>query len=162
MANIAALLVLAFCSYSYGNTYNIFRATDNNSNICGQTPATVSYPYSYFYNPTTSDLSNRVCVKSCPTFDSSGTLTTLDCKTNSKIDHCTYDSSVGKDGKMSGTPSKTDLIGYDSTVQIGRICIPTITVLQNAFSAYATNISDGVRQAGLANFIPDIQNVRRR
>lgn len=34
--NIVAMVVLAIYSYTYGNTQNIFRATDNNQNICGK------------------------------------------------------------------------------------------------------------------------------
>lgn len=161
LINILAMIVLAIYSYTYGNTHNIYRATDNNQNVCGQSgTSTANYPFAYFYNPTTADLSKRVCVTSCPSYVN-GTLSTITCYANSNIPSCAYTKTVKQDGTYStnSTVSSSDVIGYDSTEQIGRVCIPTSTVLQNAFSSVSTTISDGVRQAGLANFIPDIQNV---
>lgn len=99
---------------------------------------------------------------SCPSFNSNGTLSSLSCFTTSQLSSCSYTITVKQDGSYNGsTPSSTSVIGYDSTDVIGRVCIPSTTVLQNAFSSYATTISDGVRQAGLANFITDLQNVRQ-
>lgn len=155
------MIVLAIYSYTYGNTHNIYRATDNNQNVCGQSgTSTANYPFAYFYNPTTADLSKRVCVTSCPSYVN-GTLSAITCYANSNIPSCAYTQTVKQDGTYTtnSTVSSSDVIGYDSTEQIGRVCIPTSTVLQNAFSSVSTTISDGVRQAGLANFIPDIQNV---
>jgi len=42
---------------------------------------------------------------------------------------------------------------------INRVCVPSPTVFKNAFQDYATSISDHLRQAGVANFITDLQNV---
>lgn len=42
---------------------------------------------------------------------------------------------------------------------IDRVCIPTSKVFLNAFSSYTATFSSAVRQAGVANFITDIQNV---
>lgn len=78
LANLAAMIALAIYAYTYGDTSNIYRATDKNGNVCGQkNTITADYPYAYFYNPNTMDLSMRVCTKNCPSFDSSGVLSTL-------------------------------------------------------------------------------------
>lgn len=123
------MVVLAIYGYSYGNTKNIYRATDNNQNICGQsgTP-TENYSFSYFYNPTTNDLSNRICVSACPGYIN-GVLSPLNCYTNSKTPSCSYTVTVRQDGSYSKVPTTSDFIGYESTQQIGRICLPTTTVL---------------------------------
>jgi hypothetical protein len=159
--NILAMIVLAIYSYTYGNTHNIYRATDSNQNICGQTgTVTENFPLSYFYNPTTGDLSKRVCVSSCPIYSSSGVLSTLNCYDKTSAQNCTYTITIKQDGSYSsGSPNNASIIGYEATEQIGRVCLPTSTVLKNAFASVSTNISDGVRQAGLANFITDLQNV---
>jgi hypothetical protein len=62
-AMIVAMIVISSTAYANGNLSKIFRATDSNGNACGDPsgPA-AAYPYSYFYNPTTGDLSNRYCV----------------------------------------------------------------------------------------------------
>jgi len=105
------------------------------------------------------DLSKRVCTKNCPIFDSSGVLTALQCKENSFIASCNYQNTVKQDGSYDHPPSNTEVIGYESSEQIGRVCVPSLTVVKNAFSTVSTSMSDGLRQAGLANFITDLQNV---
>jgi hypothetical protein len=162
LINIGAMVVLAIYAYTYGDTKNIYRATDNNQDICGQSgTATANYPYAYFYNPSTMDLTNRVCVTSCPSYSSSGTLSSLTCYSNPNLPSCAYTITVKQDGtyNISRNTTNSDVIGYDSSEQIGRVCIPNTKVLENAFSSFSTSMSNGVRQAGLANFIPDIQNV---
>lgn len=162
IVNVVAMVVLAIYSYTYGDTHNIYRATDSNGNICGKTgTSTETYPFAYFYNPTTMDLSKRTCVAACPSYTSSGTLTALPCFPTPQLPNCSYTITVRPDGtyNKSGNATTSDIIGYDSFSEIGRVCLPTLTVLQNAFSSASTSISNGVRQAGLANFITDLQNV---
>lgn len=78
--NIIAMVILAIYSYTYGNTHNIYRATDDKQNICGKSDTvTADYPYAYFYNPTIGDLSKRYCVKECPKLDGAGGITTMTC-----------------------------------------------------------------------------------
>lgn len=160
VANISAMIALAIYAYSETNTNNIYRATDENQDICGQTGTkTEAYPYAYFYNPTTKDLSKRVCTKNCPDFDSTGTLSPLQCYTTATVPSCAYTVTVTQNGSFSSTPTSSSFIGYDSTDQIKRVCVPKLTVIQNALAPYADSMSQGFRQAGLANFITDLQNV---
>lgn len=68
-AMVVAMVVISSNAYANGNINKIFRATDSNGVACGDpTGAAADYPYSYFYNPTTGDLTNRYCVQSCPYF----------------------------------------------------------------------------------------------
>jgi hypothetical protein len=160
--NVAAMVALAIYSYTYGNTHNIYRATDGNQDICGQSGTlTENFPLAYFYNPTTGDLSKRICVAACPAYTANGTLTALNCFTTPQLSSCSYTITVKLDGTYnnSGSATSSDVIGYDSVEEIGRVCVPTLTVLKNAFSSSSTTISNGVRQAGLGNFITDLQNV---
>lgn len=48
------------------------------------------------------------------------------------------------------------MIGYDSKQIIGRVCIPTEAVFNNAFSGYKGAFSSGLRQAGVGNFVIDV------
>ena len=159
LINGVAMVVLAIYGYSYGNTSDIYRATDNNQNACGQSnSAARDYPFSYFWNPTTDNLDNRVCVKGCPQYNN-GQLSTVDCYLNGVVTSCTYDVIVQEDGNYpSGTtPTTTDFIGYDSIAVIDRVCIPTKATLENAFNSYSSSISRLLRQEAVANFITDLQ-----
>jgi hypothetical protein len=157
--NLVGMVGVAIYAYSTGSTQNIYRATDNNGNICGGTNSSaVNYPYSYFYNPKSLDLSNRICVSSCPSYNNN-TLSTLNCFTNPSVSSCAYTMTILQDGSASKTITDSDFIGYDSVAVIGRVCIPTSNVISNAFSSFSNTMSDGLRQAGIANFVTDLQNV---
>lgn len=54
----------------------------------------------------------------------------------------------------------TELIGYGSYSILGRICLPELVVLNNAFSSYSTALSDKLKTSYLNHFITDIQNVK--
>lgn len=97
-------------AYANGNLSKIFRATDSNGNACGDpTGPAADYPYAYFYNPTSGDLSNRYCVKTCPYFNS-GSLTTISCYNQGS---CTYALTVTSTGSYTVSPSSTtQIIGY--------------------------------------------------
>lgn len=63
-AMLAAMVYFSAYGYANGNTSKPFRATDMNGNVCGDPDGlAVNYPYAYFFNPTSGDLSNRYCVK---------------------------------------------------------------------------------------------------
>jgi len=63
---------------------------------------------------------------------------------------------VDKDGNPSKTVTSTDFIGYDSYSILGRVCLPTLTVLNNAFSSYSTQLSSSLSSSNLSNFVTDI------
>lgn len=77
LAMLVAMIYFSAYGYANGNTSKPFRATDMSGNVCGDpNGVAVNYPYAYFFNPTSGDLTNRYCVKQCPYF-SSGSLTTI-------------------------------------------------------------------------------------
>jgi hypothetical protein len=89
------MIVFSIIAYANGSTQNIYRATDNNKNICGQQGSlAVDYKFSYFYNPSTLNLDNRVCVKVCPSYGDSTTLSTVDCFINGVVTDCNYDITI--------------------------------------------------------------------
>jgi len=124
--NLAVLVVFAIWAYTNGDTHNIYRATDNSRNICGmkKTP-TEEFPYAYFYNPTTGNLKNRICVKECPSYNN-GTLSPLNCFTNPARSNCTYSAVIAQNGSFSSNFSSSDFIGYGSHQVINRVCIPEV------------------------------------
>jgi len=79
-------------------------------------------------------LSKRVCVKSCPSYGSSNTLPNLLCYTTPKTASCAYTITILPNGSFSGTPNSNSFIGYDSSDQIGRVCIPSLTPIKNALA----------------------------
>ena len=86
------LVGFALYGYTNGDTYNVYRATDEKGNVCGGKGSYAKdYPYSYFYNPTTGNLDRRTCVKECPNYNS-GSLSNIDCfASGNNKGKCTYD-----------------------------------------------------------------------
>lgn len=67
------MVYLTAFAYSNGNPYNAFRGVDQTGVICGIAgTATADYPYLYFTNPL-ADISQRLCVKTCPASTGSAT-----------------------------------------------------------------------------------------
>ena len=135
------MIYLAAYGYSNGNVYNAFRGIDKYGNQCGL-GTTASYPYLYFVNPITpllaNILDNRVCVSSCPYWNGSAVVQ-VSCMTSSDCTYTfTYDSSGVKSTGTGTTPSGSDLLGYDSSVVAGRVCIPSSSL----FAKIGTNTSN--------------------
>lgn len=107
---IAAMVYMTAYGYANGTPSKIFRATDSNGVVCGDsTGPAANYPYAYFFNPTTLDLTNRYCVTQCPSF-SNGALTTLSCYGQAS---CNYALTITSTGTYSVNPSSTSqIIGY--------------------------------------------------
>ena len=151
------MVYMSIYGYTNGNLSTPFRATDMNGNVCGDPngPA-ANYPYAYFFNPTTLDLSNRYCVAACPSY-SANTLSTLSCYNQSS---CSYAVTIYPNGSYSANPSSNSvIIGYEATSVISRVCIPTSTVLSVAFASYITAFSSSLSQSSFSYFITDLQNV---
>ena len=159
---IGVVVMFGFAVYGYsnGDTTNVYRGTDEQGNVCGgSNSSALNFPYTYFYNPTTGNLDRRTCVVSCPGLNGNSP-TPIDCyAAGNNVGDCNYTKTVNSSGQLSGTPNQTEIIGYDTYSVIGRVCIPTATVFNNAFSSYVNTFNDKLRQAGLANFITDVQNV---
>ena len=150
---VVVMIYVSAHGYANGNLSKPFRATDANGVVCGEPGGEAeSYPYAYFFNPTTFTLENRVCVKACPSYQS-GTLSTLDCYASS----CTYSVTILSDGTYSANPSTTtEVIGYETSPLIGRVCIPSSTVFAGAFASYVSTFSTYLSQGGFSTFITDL------
>jgi hypothetical protein len=148
------MVYMSIYGYTNGNLSIPFRATDMYGNVCGAPNGVASsYPYAYFFNPTTFDLSNRYCVQSCPSY-SSGTLSTLTCYNQSS---CSYSVSIYGNGSYSANPASSSvIIGYPTTTLISRICVPTSSVFTNAFASYISAFSTYLSQSSFSQFITDI------
>ncbi len=151
---LVAMGYMSIYGYTNGNLSKPFRATDMSGNVCGDPDGVAKdYPYAYFFNPTTGDLSNRYCVKECPYF-SSGTLTTISCYGQAS---CTYAVTISSSGAYNTNPSSTsDIIGYETSALISRICVPSSTVFTGVFSSYTTAFSTYLSQSGFSTFITDL------
>jgi hypothetical protein len=151
---IVAMIYISSYAYANGNLTKIFRATDSNGIACGDpTGPAANYPYAYFYNPTTGDLTNRYCVTSCPYF-SGGSLTTLSCYNQGS---CTYALSITSSGTYSLNPSSTtQIIGYETSAMINRICVPSTTVFAGVFSSYTSIFSSALSSNDLSSFATDL------
>ncbi len=90
----------------------------------------------------------------CPSFEN-GVLTPLNC-----FGGCgAYDFIIDEDGSFSGVSTSADLLGYDSSPRLGRICIPSLAVLEDAFETASTVLSSALQQNDIAEFITDMENV---
>lgn len=156
IAMAVTMLVISSNAYANGNLSKIFRATDSSGNACGDpTGVAADYPYAYFYNPTSGDLSNRYCVKQCPYF-SGGALTTISCYGQAS---CTYALTITSSGAYSVSPSSTSqIIGYETSAMASRLCVPSSTVFVGAFSSYVSIFSSTLSSSDLTSFTTDLTN----
>ena len=97
----------------------------------------------YLYNPipydVTADITRRVCVDECPSIDANNNLKQVNCIGATGVS-CTYTVTFTQDGTAVGTPTAagTTFLGYQSTVQLGRVCVPETAVI-NAFTGFSTD-----------------------
>lgn len=110
---MGAMVYFTYHAYYYGNPSLIYRGTDTGGiDICGQ-PGTVTadFPYVYFYDPTTLDLSLRYCVDQCPSYQS-GALTPS--ALNTYAGAVAFTITIDQTGTYSGTPGAagSNIIGY--------------------------------------------------
>lgn len=150
------MVAISSNAYVNGNLDKIFRATDSNGVACGDpTGPAANYPYAYFFNPTTGDLSNRYCVTACPYF-SSGALTTLTCYNQA---NCAYALTVTSSGAYSVSPSSTtQIIGYETSSIVNRLCVPSSTAFAGAFVSYTSTFSSALSSSDLTSFTTDLTN----
>ena len=84
---------------------------------------------------------------SCPNFGTGTTLSTLSCVNNVS---CTYDITFDVNGNPSATYSNFSLpviLGYDSSVIAGRVCIPSLTVFQTGFTTISSTVNSTLSNA---------------
>lgn len=89
----------------------------------------------------------------------------LDCLTNTNVTSCTYTYTIGNDGVSTNSTSiaNGDVVGYDSTAAIDRVCIPSTKVFDwfngNSNNETTSTIANSVTGGYLSNLIEDIQHV---
>lgn len=152
---------MGYCAiqgYAYGNVDKIWRATDSNGNVCGQSDGVASaFPYAYFYNPIVS-MNNRYCVDKCPAYVS-GAMTAPSC-----YGGCSGWAQLNEDGTYTGAgvmSGFTNLL-YGSNSLIGRICIPNSAVFSNGFQSAVEAFSSATSTGTFSNFITDLKNVKNK
>ena len=149
----------AIQGFATGNTANIWRATDENGNVCGDTGSTTAnYKFSYLYNPLVST-NNRVCVTACPSY-SSGSISALDCFTSGCPATTSGYGVISEDGASytAGSASSTYLL-YGSSSLLDRICIPNSNVFTGALSSALDTFYSSVSGSTFADFVTDIMEV---
>lgn len=154
------MIYLTYFAYYNGNPTGAFRGVDYLGNICGKTNATTAnYPYLYFTNPY-SDISLRICVDSCPAYNS-GSNSVTQVNSNSDAAHTTYTiqyTSSGTRTSGSAAPTSSDVLGYDSYVVVNRLCVPNANMFSTIFSSVSSTAAAAFTQGDLNNFITDIMN----
>mgnify|MGYP000866639371 FL=1 len=157
------MIYLTATGYANGNPNNIFRpiAYDLSTPTlvtCGDPngPA-ANYPYTYYSNPL--DIyTKRYCVQSCPSLGTAQQVASPYTIYDSTGQTLTFTVFVNSTGSFSSVPTSSDQIGYDSELVISRLCLPTTTVFNNAFST-VTSAFASIQQGDLGNFIVDLKNV---
>lgn len=125
------MIYVTIHAYTTGDPNKIFRGIAGDGVICGEVGGKAElYPYVYFYHPTSS-IDKRVCVTKCPIYENSE-LSTVNCYPDHNI-ACVYDLVLTQDG---AEPTENALenqdikfVGYDTTLTIDRICMPSVAVL---------------------------------
>lgn len=151
---IGGMIYLTAYGYSNGNPSKAFRGVDSNGIICGSDGAALNYPYLYLTNPI-NDISKRICVDTCPKY-SGGAVAQVN--SNSAAADVTWDYTYDLTPTQSpvGSPTSADVLGYDTYLIIGRICMPNSVMFNTLFSASST--ASVLSQGDLSNFITDTQN----
>jgi hypothetical protein len=66
---------------------------------------------------------------------------------------------VYANGSFNVTPSSvSDVVGYESSTTLSRVCLPSTVVLSNALSAVSSSISSTLSQGVFGSTVSDIQN----
>ena len=154
------MIYVTFHAYLNGNPTALYRGIAKNT-ICGEVGGNAeNYPYVYFYNPIYST-DQRVCVASCPTF-SSGSLSTVSCYSGHGVS-CNYDVSFTSSGTVSVSTSTMNtanyFLGYETSLVMDRVCLPSSAVLANGLSTVATTLTSSMQTTSFANIVTDTQNV---
>lgn len=159
---------MVYCTihaYLNGDPSKIYRGVSDYQQICGEKGGLAQdYPFVYFYNPVF-NISNRFCVKSCPVFNGT-TLTNLECYLNdtATLPDCNYDILIDQNGSVSAAnapyvPLTNQILGYETTNVLDRVCAPSSAALANTFKDIVTNFTSSLQQGSFASFTSDVKNV---
>ena len=164
--NICGMIYCTIHAYTNGNPNRIYRGVSG-TDICGQPGGDAeNYPYVYFYNPLedlTDPTSKRKCVSACPTYSGdSASLPTISCygtATPDCADTATY-IYIPEDGNYTAPGSfSNNILIYESSGLLGRVCAPSSKVLLNAFASIANSFTTSLQQGSFASLTTDVQNV---
>lgn len=158
---------MVYCTihaYLNGDPSKIYRGVSDYQQICGEKGGLAQdYPFVYFYNPVF-NISNRFCVKSCPVFNGT-TLTNLECYLNdtATLPDCNYDILIDQNGSVSAAnapyvPLTNQILGYETTNVLDRVCAPSSAALANTFKDIVTNFTSSLQQGSFASFTSDVKN----
>lgn len=154
---------MVYCTihaYASGDPSKIYRPVSDYQQVCGEKGSlTQDYPYLYFYNPLF-EINNRFCVKSCPVYENNA-LKKIECYRNETGQDCTYSATINQNGSFSITriPTKGDIIGYETTSVLDRVCIPSPAVMTNALKDVMNKFTDKLQQGSFASLTTDVKNV---
>ena len=90
-------------------------------------------------------------MKDCPSY-SSGSLSTLTCYGGTD---CTYHIIVAEDGSVSSV-SGSDFIGYETSLLVDRVCMPSSAVIGDAFSSVVSSLSSSMKTGSFSSMTSDI------
>jgi len=112
IAFMGGMVAVAAYGIHNGNPTILARGYDYDGNMCGVDKGYEDYKYLYFALPLTGHLTETLCLKTCPTSNTS----TLACHPNNLTATCA--------GKKSISPKTGDIWIYDSLDFVSRLCIP--------------------------------------
>ena len=74
---------------------------------------------------------------------------------------CNYDVTFNQEGfAVNSIPDANSFLGYPTTTQLGRVCVPIVSVFTNGFdnivASSSSTISSALEQGYLADFITDV------
>ncbi len=82
-----------------------------------------------------------------------------DCNSNTYNDEYSTDGTAVVGANPPTTPA-TDILGYDTTLTLSRVCVPNPNMFTVLFKNLADTFSSALSQGALADFINDTKNVR--
>jgi len=157
IAFIIGMIGIGAYGYTKGKPSIIGRGYDSNGNMCGVTAGYESHKYLYFPIPFTGHLDTTVCLKSCPSGDST-TLPSLlnlvpgDKNANPSPSSYTGGSMVSDYYLSTSTSQATKFYIYATTGYVSRYCLPTVDGTNALSYVLSSNGSDALEQ-----WISDIQ-----
>lgn len=99
---------------------------------------------------------------SCPYYNAAtNSVSAISCAANCNGN--AYDDTYSTDGTAltgSTSPATTDILGYDTSLTLSRVCVPNPNMFTVLFKNLAETFSSALSQGALADFINDTKNVR--
>lgn len=101
---------------------------------------------------------------SCPYYNAAtNSVSAISCAVPADCNSNAYDDTYSTDGTAltgSTSPATTDILGYDTSLTLSRVCVPNANMFTSLFKNIADSFSSALKQGALADFINDTKNVR--